>query len=945
MRRHRLVCFMIFCLAFGLALAALRVHAGGVCVLGSDGESYDLRPFMEVMEDPDRSLTIDMAASPELETYYVRRESDHFNFGFTDSALWFRFVLDARQGNDPGDPGKLWIFDPGRSMYESFELFIPMPGGGWSIFSYGRLLAPDGGSAGRRIELPEGLGGPLTCYIRVTGMAPLVVHPHIATLKHALRSNGFKALGAGMALAFFLTLTLVHLGIYYLTRNAGVRKLVLGTSALGGLLAATAYLHMVGLEDPPTIIMVAGLAAEGVLALLILAFLEIRVRRQGVSAVLLACAAVAFTLAASALTIPELLPGNFPMLYAIAALLAGTWVCFARLGCYRTITVILLCPLIVGALDVFAFKGPNQRCCGVTSTAMLWGGIVMVGVVMFALMASMIRNIVLQRQASEAMARTKSEFLSSMSHEIRTPMTAILGFLDLALQSAAQGQLRQRLLKARVSAGHLLDIVNDILDISRIESGAMEPKATPFDPEALLRDVADILAPRAFENGNELVFSMGAGLPRRLVGDVLRLRQVLVNLGGNAVKFTNGGTVRIAISRPVGPSGKENGVRFEVSDTGIGMAPEDLARLFGSFEQGSRDTARNYGGTGLGLAISRDLVRLMGGDIHVRSRPGEGSVFGFTLPLEVGGDGAEAPEPRAFSGLKALVVEDNGASREAMSQCLGELGVLHECAGIAEEAVRLAGSGRFDVILADCGLPDSPSAEIVWRLREAGVRSPMALMTRLTQRETEYMDAGQIGVDGFLLKPFTVSAVRETLERLTGMGNQEFPEAEVTDQGNQHDLETVRGMRVLLVEDVQSNQELFAAILRPAGVELEIASSGEMAVQRLLTPSLPPFDLVLMDINLPDMDGLKATRIIRALERFDSLPIIALTTSVMPGQREACLEAGMNGHLGKPVDVKELFRVLASRARCTAITSAQPTGCAGIRPSRYFRSKDTPKSV
>jgi signal transduction histidine kinase/CheY-like chemotaxis protein len=906
---------MVMCLAFGLASAALRVHAGGVCVLGSDGESYDLRPFMEVMEDPDRSLTIDMASSPELDVQYVRREADHFNFGFTDSALWFRFVLDARKGNDPGDPGKLWIFDPGRAMHDTFELFIPKPGGGWSIFSYGRLLAPDGDSASRRIELPEDLGGPVACYIRVTGMAPLVVHPHIATLKHALRSNGFKALGAGMVLAFFLTLTLVHLGIYYLTRNAGVRKLALGTSALGGLLAATAYLHMAGIEDPPTIIMVAGLAGEGVLALLILAFLEIRDRRRGVSAVLLACAAVAFTLAASTLTMPERLPGNFPLLSAIAALLAGSWVCFARLGCYRTISLILLCPLIVGALDVFAFNGPHQECCGVTSTAVLWGGIVLVGAVMFALMASVIRNIVLQRQASEALARNKSVFLSSMSHEIRTPMTAILGFLDLALQSGGQGQLRQRLLKARVSAGHLLDIVNDILDISRIESGTMKPKPAPFDPEALLGDVADILAPRAFENGNELVFSIGPDLPRRLVGDVLRLRQILVNLGGNAVKFTSGGTVRIAVSRSAGPSGREDGVRFEVRDTGIGMTPEDLTRLFGSFEQGSRATARNYGGTGLGLAISRNLVRLMGGDIDVRSRPGEGSTFGFTLPLKAGGNGAEAPKPRAFSGLKALVVEDNKASREAMSQCLGELGVLHECGGTAEEAVRLARSGRFDVILADCGLPDSPGAEVVWRLREAGVRSPMALMTRLTQRETEYMDAGQIGVDGFLLKPFTVSAVRETLERLTGKGNQELPEAEVTDQGDPRDREAVWGMRVLLVEDVQSNQDLFAAILRPAGVELEITPSGEKALQRLLNPSLPPFDLVLMDINLPVMDGLKATRIIRILGRFGSLPIIALTTSVMPGQREACLEAGMDGHLGKPVDVRELFRMLASRAR------------------------------
>jgi len=518
----------------------------------------------------------------------------------------------------------------------------------------------------------------------------------------------------------------------------------------------------------------------------------------------------------------------------------------------------------------------------------------------------------LQRQSAEAMAQAKSTFLASMSHEIRTPMTAILGFLNLSLQMGPEGQLRQYLLKIRTSAQHLLGIINDILDLAKIEADKMELEADPFEVEAVLRDTADILVARAFENGNELVVSVQPGLPRRLVGDSLRLKQILVNLGGNAIKFTRNGTVRLAVLRAEDGPSPDNSVTllFQVSDTGIGIDAAVLPRLFESFVQADTSTARVYGGTGLGLNISRRLVHLMGGEIAVRSQLGQGSTFEFTAVFKP--EGSDTATAADQEDLKVLVAEDNPASREAMEEVAASLGLKSTFAGSAEEALRLASAENFDLILLDWDLPDTTGPEAVTLLRSSQrlARVPMALMASPAQPEVESIDPARLGVENILFKPFTASSVRDMVRRVIHHDASPAREIGGIAVEEQRNRERARGLRVLLAEDNRVTQELISLILSQAGVLVEVAGNGIEAVLRMMDTSLPEPDVVLMDVHMPEMDGYEATQNIRRDRRFQALPIIALTTNVMAGDRQRCLEAGMNDHLGKPVDTGALFAAL-----------------------------------
>jgi len=524
----------------------------------------------------------------------------------------------------------------------------------------------------------------------------------------------------------------------------------------------------------------------------------------------------------------------------------------------------------------------------------------------------------LQRQSAEAMAQAKSTFLASMSHEIRTPMTAILGYLNLSLQMEAQGQLRQYLLKIRASAQHLMGIINDILDLAKIEADKVALEVRPFEVEAVLRDSADILVPRAFENGNELVVSVQPGLPRRLLGDSLRLKQILVNLGGNAIKFTKNGTVRLAVLRAEDAPSSEGAVTlsFAVSDTGIGIDAAVLPRLFESFVQADTSTARVYGGTGLGLNISRRLVHLMGGEIAVRSQLGQGSTFEFTAVFKPEGLVTESAMDADHGGLKVLVAEDNPASREAMEEVAVCLNLKITFAGSAAQALRLASAEDFDLILLDWDLPDMTGPEAVKLLRSSQrvAEVPVALMTSPARPEVESIDPARLGVEDILSKPFTASSVEDMVRRVIHHDDSPAREIGGIAAEEQRNRERALGLRVLLAEDNRINQELISLILSQAGVLVETAGNGMEAVLRVMDAGRPAPDVVLMDVHMPEMDGYEATRTIRRDRRFRALPIIALTTNVMAGDRERCLEAGMNDHLAKPVDTGALFAALVKWA-------------------------------
>ena len=709
----------LFVLLAGLLLVHVwssRAFAVGVCVLGGESDEYDLRPFMEYLEDADRQLTVDQAAAPETDSRFGLPPNGRFNFGFSNSALWFRFTVRELPPDGGGLP-RYWIFDPGWNLYGTFELFVPDASapGGWRTYGSGYLLSSPGDQERRQFRLPTGLTAPTTCYIRVTGIRPLVLSPHITTVDRAIWINDVKVAGTGLVLGFFCTMTIIHLAIYLYTRNGKFKWLVLSNLALVGFVALTSYQHLFTFRDMPAAIMTVGLAAQVFLPCVVREFLELRKHNRKTDAVLLFFIWLVFAVAVCAFFLPPSMQGKFSMNIAVPVVLMGVWACIISLKRDRVVPSIFLIAWGGAATAISYYNRAAHGAFSFAHPSIAWVGFVCEGVAMSLLLAYTVKSMAVQRQAAEAMARAKSTFLASMSHEIRTPMTAILGFLNLSLQLEAEGRLRQYLLKIRASADHLMGIINDILDLSKIEADKVALDVRPFDLDALLDEVGDILAPRAFANGNELAISVLPGLPSRLVGDPLRLKQILVNLGGNAIKFTHDGTVRLAVTGaedPMTPEGKF-ALRFQVVDTGIGIDEAVLPRLFESFTQADASTARNFGGSGLGLNISRRLVHLMGGEITVSSRLGEGSTFEFTALFDPEPEGSATvrTEAEAFGSMRVLVAEDSPASREAAEHAAARLGLSSVCVGSAEEAARMASTEEFGLILLDwdLGEDDEPS--------------------------------------------------------------------------------------------------------------------------------------------------------------------------------------------------------------------------------------------
>lgn len=522
------------------------------------------------------------------------------------------------------------------------------------------------------------------------------------------------------------------------------------------------------------------------------------------------------------------------------------------------------------------------------------------------------------REIAEEATRAKSEFLANMSHEIRTPMNAIIGMSHLALQTALDNKQRNYIEKVHRAAESLLGIINDILDFSKIEAGKMSMEHIDFRLEDVLDHVANLIGMKAEDKGLELLFSAAVDVPTALVGDALRLGQVLANLCSNAVKFADQGEIILGME-VVGQQQGAVELHFWIKDSGIGMTPEQCAKLFQSFTQADTSTTRRYGGTGLGLAISRTLVEMMGGRIWVDSAVGQGSTFHFHAHF-----GLQAqPMPRRMFdanellGLRVLVVDDNAAAREILSTMARQFGLQVDMARDGDEGLRMIAAAdrralAYNLVLMDWKMPRMDGVETVRRMQSlSGSVAPAVIMVTAFGREEAMAAVHSCGarVNAVLTKPITPSTLLEAVAEALGRGRIVADRALSRAQGQSAHLQHLKGARVLLVEDNELNQELAVELLRQGGMEVVLANNGQEALDQLLADAR--FDGVLMDCQMPVMDGYEATRRLRALPQFAGLPIIAMTANAMAGDREQVLEAGMVDHISKPIKVDDMFACMA----------------------------------
>ncbi|HJV74924.1 MAG TPA: PAS domain S-box protein [Noviherbaspirillum sp.] len=521
-----------------------------------------------------------------------------------------------------------------------------------------------------------------------------------------------------------------------------------------------------------------------------------------------------------------------------------------------------------------------------------------------------LKDAELARRQAEETTRAKSMFLANMSHEIRTPMNAIMGMAHLALRTELDARQRDYLEKIRSAGVSLLGVINDILDFSKIEAGKLDVERISFNLDEVLSNLCAITGAEAHEKRLEYLFQFPLDIPRGLVGDPVRLGQVLINLVNNAIKFTERGEIFVGCECLESRNDRIE-LQFTVRDTGIGMSREETGRLFRAFSQADETTTRRYGGSGLGLSISKALVEMMDGKIWLESEAGIGTTVRFTAWFGLADAAEPAPvTPDVLNGMRILLVDDNPSARAVLAANLSSLPVQIDRASSAGEALNMIhavdGERPYGAVFADLAMPGMDGVDLVCAVKNDDTLNAPPRMVLLSDSDDEgtHHRIDQAHADAFLMKPVSASTLADTLVELFAPQMRTLPRTAKEAAVRFHDL------TILLVEDNEINQQIAAEMLRAVGITVDIADNGRIALDKLMAAAAGHYGMVFMDVQMPEMDGHEATRRIRADARFDGLPVIAMTAHAMVEERERCFASGMNGHLAKPVNPSELYRTV-----------------------------------
>jgi CheY-like chemotaxis protein/HPt (histidine-containing phosphotransfer) domain-containing protein len=503
---------------------------------------------------------------------------------------------------------------------------------------------------------------------------------------------------------------------------------------------------------------------------------------------------------------------------------------------------------------------------------------------------------------AEALSLARAQFLANMSHEIRTPMNAVIGLAYLLLKGELGKREREYVSRIEGAGKLLLAIINDILDFSKIDAGEMRLEETGFHLDDILENLSMIVHDRVREKKLVLEYVVAPDVPQALRGDPLRLSQILINLVGNAIKFTSEGTVTVFINASRHDQESVH-LDFSIQDTGIGMSPEQSSKLFQAFAQADSSVTRKYGGTGLGLVICKRLVELMGGQIQVDSQPDAGSIFSFSIVLR---KDVSEPNTAPLAGHHILVVDDNDLARTVLTRILQKSGCIVESSDSGDEALLALKntSQAFDFVLLDLNMPGMNGLELAQHIRDNFARTPKLVLVTGANLTTEDDQDALGGFDAILEKPVTAAKISETLTRLST--SEEKKDSSLSTAAEQ----SLAGMRILVAEDVPTNQLIMRDLLESLGASVTIADNGRLALAQLASKS-DALDLILMDIQMPEMSGIEACQRIRAGQIRADIPIIALTANAMNEERQRCKEAGMNDFLTKPIEPHSLIETVA----------------------------------